>query len=548
MVKTLISRSKTFFQSEHKSILSAAFVIGGSYLASAILGLIRNHLLASRFFGGLEGDLDVYFAAFVIPDTIFQLLVVGAISAAFIPIFQESLKKSKEEAYQLTNTALTSLGLILSLFTILLAIFSRPLAGVLAHYPPEKLDLMANLIRIMSISQLLFTVSAFLTGLLQAQRRFLIPAIAPLLYNLGTITGIYFFSNTLGIYSAAYGVVFGAFLHMLIQIPIAKHLGFFPSFKFDPNNKSVKAMFALMPPRALSLGLDQIERWVAVNLTSFLAAGSLSIFSFARQLYVLPILLFGVSLSQASFPSLSDDATQKDLINFKKTLSKTILQIFFFALPASVIVLVLRIPLVRLAFGARSFPWDATLLTGKVLAIMAISIAPQAVAHVLTRAFHAIKNTKLPLFVGAFSMAIFVAFSYISVKILNTGLIGIAIAISLASFIDFVLLYYLLISKIGRIAVSWKIIKMSIVSFFTAVSLWVPMRLLDQFVFDTTKTLGLIVLTTTVSIVGFLVYLFFSYLFRIQELGETISMVKRLGNWRKVLDESDEVIESPPPN
>lgn len=305
-------------------------------------------------------------------------------------------------------------------------------------------------------------------------------------------------------------------------------------------------MFNLMPPRALSLGLDQVERWVAVNLTSLLAAGSLSIFNFARQLYVLPILLFGVSLSQASFPSLSEDAVQKDLKQFKETLSKTILQIFFFALPASVLVLVLRIPLVRLAFGARSFPWDATLLTGKILAIMAISIAPQAVAHVLTRAFHALKNTRLPLLVGAFSMVIFVVFSYIGIKMLNMGLIAIAIGITLASFIDFILLYYLLISRVGRILISWKIVKMTIVSLFTAVSLWVPMRLLDQFVFDTTRTIGLLILTTTVSVVGFLVYLFFSYLFRIEELSETISMVKRLGNWRKVLDESDEVIESPP--
>src|SRR3972149_5528014 len=156
MVQTLLANSKKFLQTEHKSILSAAFVIGASYLASALLGLIRNHLLAARFFGGLEADLDVYFAAFVIPDTVFQLLVVGAVSAAFIPVYQEYFEKSAEEAHDLANAALTSVGFFLVILSIVIATFARPLAGLLAHFPPEKLDLMANLIRLMSVAQILF--------------------------------------------------------------------------------------------------------------------------------------------------------------------------------------------------------------------------------------------------------------------------------------------------------------------------------------------------------------------------------------------------------
>jgi len=513
-------------------------------LASALLGLIRNHLLAARFFGGLEADLDVYFAAFVIPDTVFQLLVVGAVSAAFIPVYQELFEKSEENANHMANAALTAVGFLLSIFTVFIFIFARPLAGLLAQYSPEKLDLMANLIRIMSGAQILFSISAFLTGVLQSQRRFLVPAIAPLFYNIGTILGIFFFSNQLGIYSAAWGVLFGAFLHMLIQLPTAFAIGFRPRLVIDPKNKGVLTMLKLMPPRTLALGLGQIERAVAVNLTSLLAAGSLSIFNFARQLYILPISLFGVSLGQASFPALAQEAINEDKSKFKATLSKSILQIFFFALPASVMILVLRIPLVRIAFGAKAFPWEATLLTGRALALLAISIAPQAVNQTLTRGIHALKDTKTPLITGLITMIFFIVPAYLLSNYYKFGIVGITGAMALSNGIDFLLLYWVVRRKVGPLGISKRIYKMIAVSTITGFSLWIPMRLLDQLVFDTTRTIPLIVLTLVVTTIGFSVYLFFCWLFKIEELSEVISMAKKLGNWRKILVSTDEVLES----
>lgn len=544
MVNKLISKSQEFLNRRSSSILSAAGIIAISYLASAILGLIRNHLLAARFFGGLEGDLDVYFAAFVIPDTIFQLLVVGAVSAAFIPVYQEYSDKSESEANRMANVALSTVGATLLFFTVLIAIFARPLAGLLAHYSPEKLDLMANLIRIMSGAQILFTFSAFLTGVLQAQRRFLVPAIAPLMYNIGTIAGIFFLSSHLGIYSAAVGVLFGALLHVLVQLPTVIAIGFKPQIIFDLKHKGVLNMLKLMPPRTLSLGLDQIERAVAVNLTSILSAGSLAIFNFARQLYILPISLFGVSLSQASFPALAQEANLEDKTKFRDTLSKSILQIFFFALPASILVLVLRIPLVRIAFGAKAFPWDATLLTGRALALLALSIAPQAVTQTLTRGLHALKDTKTPLLIGVVTMIAFVVPAFIFGNILSYGVVGITGAMALSNTIDFLLLYRAIRRKVGPLGISKRIIKMVVVSAITGFSLWIPMRLLDQLVFDTTRTFPLIALTLVVSSIGFSVYLFLSWLFKIEELQEVVQMVKKVGNWRKILVSTDEVLET----
>ena len=526
--------------------MSAAAIIGISYLGSALLGLIRNHLLAARFFGGLEADLDVYFAAFVIPDTVFQLLVVGAVSAAFIPVYQEYFERSEEEAHNLANAALTTIGFFLLIFSVVIVIFARPLAGLLAHFPPEKLDMMANLIRMMSAAQVLFALSAFLTGVLQSQRRFLIPAIAPLLYNFGTITGIYFLSSRFGIYSAGIGVVFGAFLHMAIQLPTARSLGYWPKIVWRLRHPGVLSMLKLMPPRAMALGLDQVERWVAVNLTSLLAVGSLSIFNFARQLYVLPISLFGVSLSQASFPTLAKEALYEDKSQFKATLRKSILQIFFFALPASVIVLVLRIPLVRLAFGAKNFPWEATLLTGKALAFLSLAIAPQAVTNTLTRALHALKDTKTPLIIGFITMVVFVGSAYALGFIAERDVAIITLAMSIGNVVDFLLSYLALRRKVGPLGISVRMIKMVFVSFFTGLSLWLPMRLLDQLVFDTTRTLPLITLTLVVSTVGFAVYLYFCWLFDIEELKDVVDIVKKIGNWRKILASSDEVLETTP--
>lgn len=524
--------------------MSAAAIIGLSYLGSALLGLIRNHLLAARFFGGMEADLDVYFAAFIIPDTVFQLLVVGAVSAAFIPVYQEYFDKSEKSANDLANAALTTVGLVLFVFSLLIAVFARPLAGTLAHYSPEKLNLMAGLIRLMSVAQMLFAISAFLTGVLQSQRRFLIPAIAPLLYNFGTIAGIFFLSSRFGIYSAAIGVIFGAFLHMAIQLPTARSIGYLPKILFRPRHPGVLTMIRLMPPRALALGLDQVERAVAVNLTSYLAIGSLSIFNFARQLYVLPISLFGVSLSQASFPSLAAEGLLADKTKFRQTLSKSILQIFFFALPASVLVLVLRIPLVRLAFGAKNFPWEATLLTGKALAFLTLAIAPQAVTNTLTRALHALKDTKTSLWIGFVTMIVFVGLSYFFGFFGARDVAGLTLAMSIANLLDFLLTYWAVRSKVGPLGITTRIIKMLLVTFFTGLSLWLPMHLLDKLVFDTTRTLPLIALTLVVSIVGSSVYLFFCWLFKVEELQDVHLMVKKIGNWRKILASSDEVLES----
>lgn len=548
MVKFLIDRSKALLNKQSSSILSAAFIIALSYLLSAGLGLVRNRLLAARFFGGAEAQLDVYFAAFVIPDSIFQLLVVGALSAAFIPVYSRYLKKGNDEANHLVNAALNSLLLLLSVIIVLLFVFADQVSGAISNFPPAQARLMANLMRLMLVSQFFFTISAFLTGIIQTHQRFLIPAIAPLFYNFGIIVGILFLTDSLGIYGAGIGVIIGAVLHMLVQLPLCFRLGYRYSFRLDAGHEGVKAIRRLMIPRTAALAVVQLERWNAVFIASIFSAGSLTIFNFARQLYSLPISLFGVSLGQASFPTLSSQIADDDHQNFKHTLSQSLLQIFFFSLPATALLLILRIPITRLTFGARTFPWEATLLTGKTLALLSLSIAPQAISHVLVRAFYALQNTKTPFIVSVVTVAAHLALSYVFAVLFNTGILGLALGTSIANTLSVLLLLFILERQLGRLYVYKDSFKMMVATTTTGIFLWIPMRLMDQFVFDTTRTLPLLLLTGIATITGLIVYFLLSALLRVPQLSSVFKLFYKLGNWQKILKQSDEVIETHNPD
>lgn len=546
MVQKIIKNSKHIFSRQQTSILSGAFVIGLSYLLSALLGLVRNRLLASHFFGGLESHLDVYFAAFVIPDTVFQLIVVGALSAAFIPVFSSYLKKSPSQASKLANNVLNALLITITIISVGIFLLALPLSRLIANFSPSHTLLMARLMRIMLVSQLFFTVSSFLTGYLQAHRRFLVPAIAPLFYNLGIIGGIVFLSSPLGIYGPVIGVLIGAFLHMAIQIPLSLRLGFsYQPLAINFFHPGIKKLLSLMPPRSAALALAQLERWVAVNIVSLLSAGSLAIFNFARQLYTLPITLFGVSLGQASFPTLSDQSQNKTFTSFKKTLTNSVLQILFFSLPASALLLTLRIPVVRLVFGAKAFPWQATLTTGRTLAFFSLSIAPQATTHVFVRAFYALQDTKTPLIVSFITILLTSMLGFFFSVFLNLGVPGLSLAITVANLTAALLLLLLIQKQIGSLEIYRPVFRILLVSFITALALWAPMRLLDQFIFDTTRTLPLIGLSLVASCFGLSTYLGLSYLFNIPQLQALSKLFKRFDTWQTTLFQTQEIIDNP---
>lgn len=519
-----------------------------TYGLSSLLGLLRNRLLSSYFFGERVWQLDAYFASFVIPDTVFQLLVTGALSAAFIPVFTKYYHRQAEQGWRFASMAI---NLVLSFFivvSLLIFIFARPLSQLVApDYSVIQINLMAQLTRLMLLAQVFFAISSFFTGILQSNQRFLIPAIAPIMYNLGIIFGIVFLSPYLQIFGPAVGVVIGAFLHFFVQLPFVNKLGWRYRPVLHLKHAGLKEMRRLMLPRTLALGVGQIENFLAVFLTASLTAGSLSIFKFARQLYVLPINLFGVTFAQATFPSLAAQAAHQATQKFKQTFCSSLRQLVFFVLPAGIMILVLRIPLVRLAFGAKQFPWQATLLTGRVLAIFALSIVAQAVNQLLIRSFYALHNTKTPFAVALLSAGLNIFLSFLLVKNFHWGVLGLAAAVSLTNVFQASLLVVFLYKRLfgfdGRELIV-DLLKMLAAAGLTAVFLWLPMRVIDRFILDTTRTFGLIVLSLTVFLIGSVVYLKTSSLFKLQEVKLVTRIWQRLKHFPTSMATKVEVKET----
>ncbi len=486
--------------------------------------------------------MDVYYAAFVVPDTIFQLLVIGSLSAAFIPVFTKNLEQNEKQAWDMAASSLNLVLLVFTTLSVVIFIFAPQLSKLIAPgFDSSQIAIMASLLRVMLVAQLFFSVSGFLTGMIQSHQRFFVPALAPIVYNLGIIIGIVFLSPVIGIMGPAVGVVIGAVLHMAIQIPAAYHLGFRFSTKLDISNPGVREIVRLMPPRALALGIDQIEQLVAVILASLLAPGSLSLLNVARLLYSVPASLFGVTIGQAALPTLSKQSNDKDKTLFLKTLTETLTQVAFLALPMSVLFIILRVPIVRIVFGSRSFPWTATILTGKTLAILALSATFSAVMQLIIRGFYALHDTKTPLIIGLLAAILDTFLGVIAVKVFNFGILGLAGSIAATAILETLILYFLLI-RLLRVDYNvksshfWPLVKMLVISLITGISLWIPMHLLDQFVFDTTRTVPLLALTIITGFIGAGVYMLLSYIFDIPELYAYIAVIKKITNWRQLIN------------
>jgi len=545
MFKDFLRNGKVILLRRQTNIIAAAVVIAIFYGASMILGIFRDRLLVGRFYACCRTDLDVYWAAFRLPDTVFQLLVIGALSAAFIPVFSEYLLKDKKEAYQVASSVINILLLIFFFLVSVIFIFARPFSELITGaFSQSQISLMVILTRIMLVAQLFFLLSNFLTGMIQSHQRFLVPALAPVVYNLGIIFGILAFSSTLGIYAPTIGVVLGAFFHFLVQVPLMGKIGMTYRLSFNWHHPGVREIGKLMAPRSLALAIAQIEATVALFLATSLTAGSLTIFYLASHLMQLPVRLVGIPIGQATLPVLSQQG-REELVEFKKIFLASFWQIIYLVLPATAILLILRIPIVRLAFGARGFPWQATILTGQALAIFSLAIIGQAIVQLLVRGFYALHNTKTPLLIGLVCTAINIFLSIWLTFSLGWGILGLATATSVASFLHAALLFFYLDRKVNfdkrPLLVSFA--KMGSAAFATAVFLWVPMRVLDRFILDTTYTINLLILTIIATIVGLVVYFILSWFLKIEELKTLIGLAQKLGQWRKILGESEEILE-----
>ncbi len=523
------------------TIKSAAAVLIAMVFVSRVLGLVRDRLLSARF---VPDELGVYFAAFRIPNLLFELLVMGALTSAFIPVFTKFLSNNKEEhAHAMAATIMNLTTLILFVLAVPIFFWTEGVSRILAPgFSLAQVREMASFTRFMVVLQVVpLLIGNFFTGILQSYNYFFVPALAPVVYNVGIISGILLLSTSFGLWAPVVGVGIGAILFVLIQIPLLLRAGYRHSFRFNPKTPGVRDVARLMGPRTIGLAVSQIDTTIDLMLASLLGARMVTIFNFAQHLQQLPVGLFGTTIAQAVLPSLSVSSAKEEIESFKKTLERAVHQVFFFVLPASVLFMVLRIPIVRLVFGASRFDWEATVLTGMTLSAFSISLFAQATSQILARAFYALFDSRTPVVVGVITVLVNAILSIALIQIYQLPIWSLGISTSVASILNAGILLYLLSARIGSFLKESLFVpplKMAVAAILMGIALYVPLKLLDQLVFDTTRTFGLLLLTGVSGIIGLFTYAMVSWVLGVGEIQFFLRLLAQVRRSKEVIIES----------
>jgi putative peptidoglycan lipid II flippase len=399
----MFNRIISIFNRESSGLHEAAFLLGFFALASQVLALFRDRLLAHTF--GASATLDIYYAAFRIPDFLYLSIASLVSLTVLIPFLSLHLSKegapAREEARGFLSSVFSMFMLIMVGISVV-AFFLMPiLSPVIAPgFDTSQLAELTLLSRIMLLSPILLGVSNLLGSVTQLFRRFFVYALSPLLYNIGIIAGVIFFYPLFGLPGLALGVILGAFMHMLIQVPIVAKAGLFPRFLLKINFGAVREVIALSLPRTAALSSSNLSIIVLVALSSTIYHGSVSVFNFSFNLQSVPLSIIGVSYSLAAFPTLAGFFSRGERDKFAGHIVEALRHIIFWSLPVMALFIVLRAQIVRVILGSGSFSWSDTRLTAAALAVFSLSVLAQAVVLLLVRGFYAAGETRVPLLVN----------------------------------------------------------------------------------------------------------------------------------------------------
>ncbi len=501
------------------TVTGGAIIIATASIVSRLLGLVRDRLLAATF--GAGDQLDMYYAAFKIPDFIVNILVLGALSSAFLPVFIQYREQNGKEAWHIANSLLNILLLGVLVLGGIFFLFTPQLAGVIAPgFSPDKQLITAHLTRIMLLSVLFFTISNIFTGLLNSYKRYVNFAFAPVLYNLGIIAGIMLLAPKYGIYGVAYGVVLGSILHVLIQLPAVRRLGFRYKIILDSTHAGVRKIGRLMVPRAFGLGVGQIEQMVSIIIGSTLAVGSVAVFNLANNLGSFPISVVGVSLAIASFPIFSEAFAQKNTEKFVVQFSVSFRRILFLIIPLSVVILLLRAQIVRVILGTGNFDWEDTFLTAQTLGFFSVSLFAQSVIPLLARSFYAFHDTKTPVLIASVSVVANLTGALILTRVMSDPVTGLALSFSIASILQMLLLLGFLRKRVGYMddtKIIKSVLKISLASLAMGGVIWVAKYVIAQGV-NMQTFVGIFLQGAVAAVVGITAYLVFAMLLRCDEI------------------------------
>jgi len=565
MLDFLFKNGKKILTREQSDILSASAGMMVIIIITKVVGMVTKTVAVSQL--GAE-KYGLFIAANTLPETISMILIFGSITSVIIPILVEEIEKSGKSSFSklfssLVNTSLLALTIV-TIFIVLVSdratlFVIEQVADPIEPFTTAQIEEIASMMRWLMLTQLILGVSTFLSSSLNAFKRFIVPQLAPLFYNIGILFGALVIIPIMNssAWGLTYGVFIGSILHLLIQIPLISHLNIRYKLAIDLTNKRLKNVLFIGLPRIITLAADQIAIFIDKIIAIGLGAAPLGAYYLAVSLVTIPYSLFSSTFSVASLPHLSCEFSKGNTEKFKSIFCKVFNQILFLSIPITAILLILRLPLVRLLYGilGREFTWENTLMVSWVVFFLSLGLVPEILAAFLNRAFYAMCDTVRPLLVGIFVVlggivtGIYFTnyfsnfdtfslrdlawnFSYFFDKQEGIAAIGgLALSSSIIYTISFFLLIILLYKKIGSLK-KYKffvsVIRKSVFGLFMTVLMYILYKMWDG-VLDTARTVNVFILTISTIIPGLVTYLWLLYITKDPE----ISILSKLLNSSK---------------
>ncbi len=502
---------------QKNSISAASIILIITLFLSNVMGVVRDHFLTQKIPTDI---LSAYFAAFRIPDLIFNILILGAITSAFIPVFTTLITQKKDkEAWTLASSVINLAIIFLIAVSIIIFVIMPYLAPlVVPGFDSSQQELVIKLARIMLGSPILFGLSYIFGGILNSFKRFLVYSLAPLVYNLIIILGTYFFADKYSVTGVAYAVVLGAFLHFLIQFPVVLKLGLRYQAKIFWKYWAVRRVGLLMVPRAIALGANQIMLLIFTAIASSIGGYSIAAYNLADNIQTMPTVVFGTAFATAIFPTLAEAISKNQKDVYALQIEKTIRVILFFMLPLSLILILLRTEIVRLIFGSGFFGWQQTITTANVLGLFALSIVFSGLTPLFARSFYALHNTKIPMILTIINVIISIILGKIFA--IRMGITGLALGFSVGVALSTILYYLILRTKTkfpGEKKLVIFILKIILAGFLTALAIQESKMIIGVFV-DMQRFWGVLVKTIVSLSCGTIVYLLSCWIFGCEEM------------------------------
>lgn len=536
-VKKIIIKTRELIFQQQEGIFSSAIILSLMIVVSRIFGFLRYRILAGYF---PKGELDIYFASFRIPDLVFEIIITGAFTSSFIPIFIR-YQKNKDDLNQNISSIFNLLTIFLIFFIVIIFFLLKDIIPLITPgFDNEKINRVIFFSQLLLVLQLPFLVLGnYLTGIAQASKAFFVTAVAPVIYNLAIIIVTFLFAQKYSLLAPILGVVVGSIFFLIVQLPILFSFNYSYLFVIKITD-GVKDFFKMVVPRVMTVLFTQIDATIDLTLTSLLGSGSYTVFYLAQHLHLLPVSVIGIAYGQASLPYISELYEEKKTQELKEVIVSSVLNLFFLTFPIMGFFIFARTPIVRLFFGGEKFDWDATVNTALALSYFSLSIPFHSIYYFITRCFYALMDTKTPFFISLISIGINTILSIFFVIFFKFPVWSLAISFSISVICNVLILSLLLIKKINGIDIqrlfkeTLKILIVTSVSCFTSYSL---LRLLDGLIFDTSRTINVFFLLFTVGLSYFLIYLFLSWIIDIKEFYLISKLLLKMKEYQKKLVE-----------